>query len=275
MSGILSTRWELESENILATNMLDTIVPSIAKSVARSASDMREFNHLLRNFLPLTRRSELLEYEHDLRVRQSSVWIFIRDWVLDGLHKFVVQSLRLLDIIESRQVSRAAVAEVTEGVYEQAVITGDRCLSGQNRTTNTGRIYEQLGGVLEVYQAHPVPKADLESSSLLGYIVNMAAGLPPHTSQDDFKRLITLVNQIRTSCDQINTALKELADFFTKLTEQFTQDKMNEGWVAKLNIRDLRERWRRLEEEVTLGNAAVGVSLDQISKLVDPLYVQC
>ncbi|KAG8846982.1 hypothetical protein FRB96_001732 [Tulasnella sp. 330] len=268
-----SKRWELDSDNVLATNMLDTIVPAMVNDIQKSASEIRSLNSILHKFLPLTRREELLEYERDLRVRQTVAWRYIHDWVLEGLQTFLTQSIRLLDILESHRTSRKSVTEVVQSVYEQAVIVGDRCLCGRNHSRDTSRIYEQLGGVLQLYADNPIPKIDLESSSWAGYVIGVIAGTPPHSPPEVFKHLISLNDQIRIGSELINTALDDLTDFFNKLTQQFNPDELNANSTAKLDLRSLRQRWTRLQEEIKQGKEVVSKAEKTTSDLPEPLYL--
>ncbi|KAG9024862.1 hypothetical protein FRB95_010959 [Tulasnella sp. JGI-2019a] len=252
--------------------MFDIVVPSLATEIKRMASSIQEFNTRLHDFYPLNRREELLEYDRDLRIRQTTAWRFIHDWVLDGLDVFISHSLRLLDVMESRKTSQETLDEITEGVYEQAVVAGDRCLCGRNRIRPIGGIYGQLGGVLQRYAAHPIPQVFLENQTLLGYLAQVVTGPEQHTSAGAFKRLISVNDQIRISSDQISTALGELAEFFEKLTDQFKREEMDASWAAKMDIKDLRERWSRLQEEIAAGKTAMTESINIVCKLEHPLY---
>lgn len=251
--------------------MLDTVVPSIPNNIKRLASLISEFNLLLHQFLPLTRQAELLEYERDLRVRQSTAWNYVHDWVLEGLDTFITQSLRLLDVFETHHSSRKTTGEVTQLVYEAAVIIGDRCQCGRNHTRLISRIYDQLGGVLKRYAENPIPQADL-NGGFIKTVTNIIAGVP-HTSPETFARLISLADQIRLGSEQVNTALDDLTEFFGKLTDQFSKDELNASWAAKLDVRSLRERWGRLHEVIVRGKGTVEEAEAMVARLDYPLSI--
>ncbi|KAG9023761.1 hypothetical protein FRB95_012548 [Tulasnella sp. JGI-2019a] len=266
-----SKRWELTSENILATNMLDTVVPSIAHDISKLAADIQALNPLLHGFLPLNRRAELLEYERDIRIRHTTAWRYILDWVLDGVQNFLAQAIRLLDIIESGHASRKTMTELVNAVHNQAIMVGDRCLCSRNQTRDISRIHEQLGGVLQLYADNPVPRIDLESSTWAGYMVGVMAGIPPHSSPEVFSRLISLNDQIRIGSEQINNALDDLTEFFGKLTEQFNPDELQGNWAAKLDPGALRQRWSRLQDGILQGKRDVTKAEEVVSNLPEPL----
>ncbi|KAG8990203.1 hypothetical protein FRB94_013648 [Tulasnella sp. JGI-2019a] len=252
--------------------MLDTVVPSIAHDICKLATDIQAMNPLLHTFLPLTRREELLEYEQDLRVRQTTAWRYIVDWILDGVQNFLTQAIRLLDVIESRHTSRKNMVELVNAVHNQAVIIGDRCLCGRNQTQDISRIHEQFGGVLQLYADNPIPRVDLESSSWVGYAVGVMAGPPPHSSPEVFRRLISLNDQMRIGSEQINGALDNLTEFFGKLTRQFNPDKLDANWAAKLDLRALRQRWSRLQDGIVQGKQDVAKAEQITSNLPEPLF---
>ncbi|KAG8846978.1 hypothetical protein FRB96_001728 [Tulasnella sp. 330] len=269
MFARVSKRWELESTNLLATNMLDTTIPSFIKDIRQATMCMTELNTLLHSFLPLSRREELLEYERDLRIRQTTAWSHIHDWVLTGLQSFIAQSLRLIDIIDSRQTLQSSSAAVMESVYDEALTLSDRCQAGRNQTLPIALIYGEFGGVIQYYSKHPIPK---EEASILGSIARIVAK-PPHTSAGDFERLISLTDQIRSTTDRINTALNDLNQYFAKLTAQFDRDEMDEAWAAQLDVQSLHERWSRLQVELVQKKQDVIDSQNLVSKLPVSLYL--
>ncbi|KAG8994180.1 hypothetical protein FRB94_010073 [Tulasnella sp. JGI-2019a] len=253
--------------------MLDTVVPSIIHDICKLATDIQAMNPLLHTFLPLNRREELLEYEQDLRVRQTTAWRYIVDWILDGVQNFLTHAIRLLDIIESRHASRGSMVELVNAVHNQVVIIGDRCLCGRNQTQDISRIYEQFGGVLQLYADNPIPRVDLESSSWAGYVVGVVAGPSPHSSPEIFRRLISLNDQMRIGSEQINGALDNLTEFFGKLTQQFNPDELNANWAVNLDLRALRQRWSRLQDGIIQGKRDVAKAEGVTSNLPEPLYL--
>ncbi|KAG8988360.1 hypothetical protein FRB94_000852 [Tulasnella sp. JGI-2019a] len=268
-----SKRWELTSDNILTTNMLDTVVPSIAHDISKLATDIQDLNILLHTFLPLNRREELLEYERDLRVQQTMAWRYILDWVLGGVQNFLTQAIRLLDIMESGHTSRKNMTELVNAVHNQAVIVGDRCLCGRNQTQDTSRIYERLGDILKLYADNPIPRINSENSTWVGYMVGVAAGTPPHSSPEVFRRLVSLNDQIRIGSEQISNALDDLAAFFGRLTRQFDPDELEGNWAARLNAQVLRQRWSRLKDGIAQGKQDVTKAEQITSNLLEPLYL--
>jgi len=253
--------------------LFDTAVPSIAQLVLRSREILERFNLLLQSFLPLSRRCELMEYERDSRIRQTSLWRFLHDWVLDGLHQFISQSLRTIDIIQASSYTPSTLSSAARDFYETAVIAADRCQCAQTRLKSLAFNWSQITEVIELYSRHPIPLSEMKRSSIFGdFMLRLMSQPPVHTSPDDFKRLIELADQARVDCSDVYSTLEGIVRALWRLASQYRLKRLDADWAAKLDLDDLRERWTRLEDDIKRGKGIIMTTMESTLTLSHPIW---
>lgn len=210
-----------------------------------------------------------MQYERDLRQRESTLWLFINDWVLQGVHAFMQHSLGMIDAADSRTATISGLASTSSTVFDDVIVLKDRCRSVEDQLARIANAWEAFHQNLELYAESDMPRED-RPASLVGSFMSLLLGTPeasPISQPGDFPRLISLSEQIRLQCQNTYATTSDLASFLETLLNQFSQDELNAEWAAKLDLGELRERWKRIEEDVIKGRSRVVAAPQRIQRL--------
>ncbi|KAG8945952.1 hypothetical protein FRC04_012204 [Tulasnella sp. 424] len=243
-------RWELSTENVLATQMLDTLIPSIERHIIATAGTLVEFNSGIINIYPVSRREELMEYEKDLRVQHSMSWTALQEYVIPAIEAFLVGSSRLFDSANAQILPKGLVlSNQLSSLRREAALAATRCNQVKTRLQPLGSTWASFHKTLDFYAAHPIPEEN--RVSLVGQFMAFVFQQEPlHSSPEEYGGLLDSARRLAEECAALHATLENLADFFRKMVRQYDDSGHNPTWSSRLDFRALGERWRRIHGQV-------------------------
>ncbi|KAG8923240.1 hypothetical protein FRC01_013022 [Tulasnella sp. 417] len=243
-------RWELSTENVLATQMFDTLVPSIERHVLSTAAKLVEFNSGILNILPVSRRQELVDFEKDLRVQHSMLWTAIIEYVLPAIETFITGSTRLFDSADAKVLPTGpALTGLLATLRQDASLAARHCDQAESRLQSFGSSWASFHKILDLYAAHPIPK-DGQASFFGQFMTVVFQQEPLHSPPEEYQKLLDSSRQLAEECAAIHATLENLANFFRKVIRQYDNAGRSPAWSAKLDFHDLGQRWRRIHAQI-------------------------
>ncbi|KAG8923244.1 hypothetical protein FRC01_013026 [Tulasnella sp. 417] len=232
-------RWELSTENILATQMFDTLVPSIERHVLSTAAKLVEFNSGMLNILPVSRRRGLMDFEKDLRVQHSMLWTAIIEYALPAIKTFITGSTRLFDSASAKILPTGPVlTSLLATLRQDAWLAARRCAQVESRLQSFGSSWASFHKILDFYAAHPIPKDS--QASLFGRFMTLVFQQEPlHSSLEEYRRLLDSSRHLAEECAALHATLENLAYLFRKVISQYDDAGCNPAWSVKLDFRAL------------------------------------
>ncbi|KIO31472.1 hypothetical protein M407DRAFT_133619 [Tulasnella calospora MUT 4182] len=243
-------RWELSIENVLATQMFDTLVPSIERHVLATAETLVEFNSGILNILPTPRRRDLMDFDKDLRVQHSMLWTAILEYVLPAIETFLTGSTRLFDSADAQVLPTGPVlTSYLSSLRQEASLAARRCDQVESRLQSFGSSWASFHKILDFYAAHPIPQDS--QASLVGKFMTLVFQQEPlHSSPEEYQILLDSSRHLAEECAALHATLENLANFFRKVIRQYDDAGRSPAWASKLDFRALGQRWRRIHAQV-------------------------
>ncbi|KIO17009.1 hypothetical protein M407DRAFT_33347 [Tulasnella calospora MUT 4182] len=243
-------RWELSTENVLATQMFDTLVPSIERHVLTTAETLVEFNSGILKILPASRRRDLIDFEKDLRVQHSLLWTAILEYVLPAIETFLTGSTRLFDSADARVLPTGPVLEsYLASLRQEASLAACRFDQVESRLQSFGSDWASFHKILEFHEAHPIPQ-DSQASLFGKFMTFVIQQEPLHSSPEEYQSLLDSSRHLAEECAALHSTLENLARFFRKVITQYDDAGHSPAWASKLDFHGLSQRWRHIHAQV-------------------------
>ncbi|KAG9005156.1 hypothetical protein FRB90_010544 [Tulasnella sp. 427] len=239
-------RWELSTENVLGTQMLDTLVPSIERHINSTSAFLEDFNTGISNLFPLSRRAEVTDFEKDLRVEHSMLWTAIADYALPAIEEFLAESTKLFDSADAQALPAGqSLAAYFASLRRKASLAASRCNQVNTRLQTMGSSWSSFHKIIEAFAAKPIPKE--AAFSLVGQFMALVLQQEPlHSSPQEYDRLLDSSRHLAEECASLHSTLENLADFFQKVVRQYDEAGKNPAWSSPLDFHALGQRWRQL-----------------------------
>ncbi|KAG9037304.1 hypothetical protein FS837_001467 [Tulasnella sp. UAMH 9824] len=250
-------RWELSTENVLATQMFDTLVPSIERHVLATAATLVKFNSGILNILPVSRRRDLMDFEKDLRVQHSMLWTAILEYVLPAIEIFLTGSTRLFDSADAKVLPTGPVLTSSlASLRQEASLAARRCDQVESRLQSFGSSWASFHKILDFYKAHPIPQES--QASLVGKFMTLVFQQEPlHSSLEEYQNLLDSSRHLAEECAALHATLENLANFFRKVIRQYDDAGRSPAWSSQLDFHALGQRWRRIHGQVGQCRASI------------------
>ncbi|KAG9000991.1 hypothetical protein FRB90_011701 [Tulasnella sp. 427] len=273
-------RWELaliglhklSTENVLGTQMLDTLVPSIERHINSTSAFLEDFNTGISNLLPLSRRAEVTDFEKDLRVEHSMLWTAIADYALPAIEEFLGESTKLFDIADAQALPAGqSLTQYLASLRRKSSLAASRCNQVNTRLQSMGSSWSSFHKIIEAFAMKPIPGET--GFSLVGQFMEFVLQQGPlHSSREEYDRLLTSSRHLAEECASLHGTLESLADFFQKVVKQYDEAGQNPAWSSRLDFHDLGQRWRRLHNQVAQCQQVIPKQQAALAKLQPPFF---